>query len=62
MAEDAINKVRAEKLESEIEDIKDAEAKVADFRAKLDDVDADKVDKIKAENQDLHSKLTENLN
>ena len=59
-AEDAINKVRAEKLESEIEDIKkDAEAKVADFKAKLDDVDADKVDKIKAENQDLHSKLTE---
>ena len=49
-AEDAINKVRAEKLESEIEDIKkDAEAKVADFKAKLDDVDADKVDKIKAE-------------
>lgn len=59
-AEDAINKVRAEKLESEIDDIKkDAEAKVADFKAKLDDVDADKVDKIKAENQDLHSKLTE---
>lgn len=59
-AEDAINKVRAEKLESEIEDIKkDAEAKVADFKAKLDDVDADKVDKIKSENQDLHSKLIE---
>ncbi|WP_400247129.1 acyltransferase [Methanobrevibacter smithii] len=59
-AEDAINKVRAEKLESEIDDIKkDAEAKVADFKAKLDDVDADKVDKIKAENQDLHSQLTE---
>ena len=38
---------------------KDAEAKVADFKAKLDDVDADKVDKIKAENQDLHSQLTE---
>ena len=52
-AEDAINKVRAEKLESEIEDIK------KDAEAKLDDVDADKVDKIKAENQDLHSKLTE---
>lgn len=41
--------------------LKDAEAKVADFKAKLDDVDADKVDKIKAENQDLHSKLTEKL-
>ena len=58
-AEEAINKVRAEKLESEIDDIKkDAEAKVADFKAKLDDVDADKVDKIKAENQDLHSKCS----
>ena len=59
-ADDAINKVRAEKLESEIDDIKkDAESKVAEFKAKLEDVDASKIESIKEENQSLHSELTE---
>lgn len=61
-ADDAINKVRAEKLESEIDDIKkDAEAKIAEFKSKLDEVSADKVEEIKDENQNLHNQLTEKI-
>ena len=59
-ADDAINKVRAEKLESEIDDIrKDAESKVAEFKAKLDEFDASKIESIKEENQNLRSDLTD---
>ena len=59
-SEDAINKVRAERLESEIDDIKEnADSKVAEIQAKLDEVSADKIEQIKEENQKLHSQLTE---
>lgn len=61
-ADDAINKVRAEKLESEIDDIKkDAESKVAEFKAKLDEVDANSINNLKEENEKLHSDLTEKV-
>ena len=61
-AEDAINKVRAEKLESEIDDIKkDAEAKVEEFKSKLGDMDTDKVEEIKEENQKLHDDLNDKV-
>ncbi len=61
-ADDAINKVRAEKLESEIDDIKkDAESKVAEFKAKLDEVDANSINNLKEENEKLHADLTEKV-
>ncbi len=61
-AEDAINKVRAEKLESEIDDIKkDAEAKVEEFKSKLGDVDTGKIEEIKEENQKLYDDLKDKV-
>ena len=56
-AEGAVNKVRADKLESEIDDIKeDLNSKIAHYKEKLDSLD---VDKINNENKELTAEVNE---
>ena len=56
-AEGAVNKVRADKLESEIDEIKeDLNSKIAHYKEKLDSLD---VDKIKNENKELTTGVNE---
>ena len=56
-AEGAVNKVRADKLESEIDEIKeDLNSKIAHYKEKLDSLD---VDKIKNENKELTTEVNE---
>ena len=57
-AESAVNKVRADKLESEIDNIKQSyESKISDLKAKLDSFDVSEVDNLKNENQQLRDEL-----
>ena len=54
-AEGAVNKVRADKLESELNTIKDEyESKISDLKAQIDTTD---VDKIKQENDNLGKEI-----
>lgn len=59
-ADSAVNKVRADKLESELENIKaDYESKIADLKEELNSKDVNEIDTLKEKNSTLKERISE---
>lgn len=59
-AEGAVNKVRTDKLESELSSIKDKyEAKIDEYKQKLNSVDMSELNDLKDENKNLNSEISD---